>query len=88
MQLSAKAGESFSIELDATVGTCWYYRPCDGASLIETRAEPNTQIAGGQIKQIFIFTCPGIGAHELQFDLRRPWESQVRRTEVINVSIT
>lgn len=89
VNLSAHAGEQVEVALQSTPSTGAIWRLAPGVrqpdSLHEHR-EP-TQGIGGAVTQLFTFSYTHPGKYELAFDLKRPWEPEVRNHVRVHVDV-
>jgi Chagasin family peptidase inhibitor I42 len=79
------------IELEATPGAAMMWQrpnPPAGCQLSEGEIVPKPGSAiGGQALQRFVFCCVRPGQVELLFELKRPWESEVRAVQQVTVKL-
>jgi predicted secreted protein len=87
--VSASEGSEFQIELDSRPGTgaIWYLKSSTGPELVRQETDAKTNDAGGVTAQKFIFRANRPGSHEIEFELKRPWEKEVRRRVNARVNV-
>lgn len=89
VQLSAKVGESFTIELVGRGTAGYQWQPREPFSPIEFQGrtyEPGKGI-GGFGKEKLTFVCLKPGAYELYLDAKRPWEQNKEPLESVHHQI-
>jgi predicted secreted protein len=90
LQLQATAGQALVIELESTpsAGVMWQLPAApQGCTLTEGDTAPAGPGVGGSARQRFVLTCGKPGAQQLQFELKRPWESEVRAVQPVSVKV-
>ena len=91
MHLQANAGQALTIELESTpgAGVVWQLPAAPaGCTLTDAGALPSSGGVGGSATQRFVLSCPQAGERHLRFELKRPWESEVRAVQPVVVSVT
>ena len=90
MHLHANAGQALTIALESTpgAGVVWQMPAAPaGCSLSEAGVLPGGGGVGGSATQRFVLTCQQAGERHLRFELKRPWESEVRAVQAVVVSV-
>jgi hypothetical protein len=89
----ARPGEALVIELESMPGAGLLWRmppPLPGCSLVEVEGGPSVStgggIGGGRLQR-FVLTCHSVGMHRFTFELLRPWESEVRGVQPVEVDV-
>ena len=91
MHLQASAGQALSIELESTpgAGVVWQLPAAPaGCTLSDADSRPSSGGVGGSATQRFVLICAKAGERYLRFELKRPWESEVRAVQPVVVSVT
>ena len=91
MHLQAAAGQPLRIELEAMpgAGVVWALPAAPpGCRLDALESQPAGAGVGGATLQRFTLICDQAGRHSLRFELKRPWESEVRAVQPIEVTVT
>ena len=90
LHLQASAGQALTIALDAIpgAGVMWQTPAApDGCTLVLADTVASGPGVGGQASQRFVLTCSQAGEHHLHFELKRPWESEVRAVQAVVVAV-
>jgi predicted secreted protein len=90
MHLLARAGQALTIELESIpgAGVTWQLPAAPaGCSLTAADSQPASAGVGGAALQRFVLTCDQAGERRLRFELKRPWESEVRAVQPVVVSV-
>ena len=91
MHLQASTGQPVSILLESTpgAGVVWQAPAAPAhCSLSDAGAQPSGSGVGGSATQRFVLTCSQAGEQHLRFELKRPWESEVRAVQPVVVKVT
>lgn len=91
LHLQASTGQPLTISLDATpgAGVVWQLPAAPaGCRLSEASAVPGGSGIGGSATQRFVLTCEQAGERRLRFELKRPWESEVRAVQAVRVTVS
>ena len=91
MHLQAAAGQPLHIELEAMpgAGVVWALPAAPSGCRLETLDSlPAGAGVGSATLQRFVLSCDQPGRHSLRFELKRPWESEVRAVQPIEVTVT
>lgn len=91
MHLQASAGQPLTIALESTpgAGVVWQLPAAPaGCRLREAGSVPGGAGIGGSATQHFVLTCDQAGERRLCFELKRPWESELRAVQPVVVSVT
>ena len=86
--VSIHQGEEFQVELDSNPGSgaLWYLTAdSDGPRLVRQETVAQRLDIGGAAIQRFVFCWDQSGTHDLHFELKRVWESHVRRRATVTV---
>ena len=89
--LQASAGQALTIELESTPGAGVVWQPPAapaGCTLSDAGALPSSSGVGGSATQRFVLVCQQAGQRHLRFELKRPWESEVRAVQPVVVTVT
>jgi predicted secreted protein len=89
--LEAVTGQEVEVALESFPGSgaIWHHHnaaPEILEFLGETRTATDESI-GGAVRQSFRFRADRPGSYELSFELKRPWEREVRRRKTILVRV-
>jgi predicted secreted protein len=89
LQRSASAGQEFVVDLESTPGSgaIWYYVPLPGVTMLAREERKPSASIGGTLVQTFVFRAETAGTYVLNFELKRVWESTVRRRVSVTVSV-
>ena len=90
MHLQASAGQALTIALESTpgAGVVWQLPAAPaGCTLSEAGALPSGGGVGGSATQRFVLTCHQAGERHLRFELKRPWEAELRAVQPVVVSV-
>ena len=90
LHLQANAGQALTIALESMpgAGVTWQAPAAPaGCSLTAADSLPTGTGVGGPALQRFVLTCDQPGERQLRFELKRPWEAEVRAAQpaVVNV---
>ena len=91
MHLQASAGQALTIELESTpgAGVVWQLPAAPaGCTLSNAGAVQSGAGVGGSATQCFVLVCSQAGKRHLRFELKRPWEAEVRAVQAVVVSVT
>lgn len=91
MHLQTSAGQPLTIALESTpgAGVVWQLPAAPaGCSLRDGGSVPGGAGIGGSAIQHFVLTCDQPGERRLRFQLKRPWESEVRAVQAVVVKIS
>lgn len=91
MHLQASAGQALTIELESTpgAGVVWQLPAAPaGCTLSDAGAVAIGGAVGGSATQRFVLICHQAGERHLRFELKRPWESEVRAVQAVVVAVT
>lgn len=89
INLTAHPGEQVEVALQSTPGTgaIWRLSPdVRQPDSLEEHREATPGI-GGAVTQLFTFAYTKPGDYRLAFDLKRPWEPEVRNHVSVNVEV-
>lgn len=90
MHLQASAGQALTIALESSPGAGVVWQPPStpaGCTLSEAAALPSGSGVGGSATQRFVLVCQQAGARHLRFELKRPWEAEVRAVQPVVVTV-
>ena len=90
MHLQASAGQALTIALESTPGAGVVWQPPAapaGCTLTEAGALTSGGGVGGSATQRFVLTCHQAGERHLRFELKRPWEAELRAVQPVVVSV-
>ena len=90
MHLQASAGQALTIELESTpgAGVVWQLPAAPaGCTVSDAGAVPSGAGVGGSATQRFVLTCHQAGERRLRFELKRPWEAEVRAVQAVVVTV-
>jgi inhibitor of cysteine peptidase len=90
IELRAACGEAVEIALEAFpgAGALWSAPPIpDGCRLDEGARRSGGGGIGGPALQCFAFAAARPGRYVLRFELRRPWEDEVRAVQPVSVDV-
>ena len=82
--MTVRVGSEFEIALDynPSTGASWESVGGDGSvRLVKSEVLPATGSVGSSAQMRFRFVGDKPGTYELQFVLKRPWETIIRKTE-------
>jgi len=91
MHLQASTGQPLTIALESTpgAGVVWQVPAAPAhCSLTEASAVAGGGGVGGSATQRFVLLCHQAGERHLRFELKRPWEAEVRAVQPVVVSVT
>ena len=91
MHLQASAGQALTIELESTPGAGVVWQPPGaptGCTLSDAGAVPSGSGVGGSATQRFVLVCHQPGERQLRFELKRPWEAEVRAVQPVVVRVS
>lgn len=91
MHLQASVGQAVHIELTSSpgAGVVWQLPGAPaGCTLSDAGSVPDSAGVGGSATQRFVLTCSSAGTRQLRFELKRPWEAEVRATQAVNVAVS
>ena len=89
INLTAQAGEHVEVALQSTpsTGAIWRLAPdVRRPDSLEEHREPTPGV-GGAVTQLFTFCYAKPGEYQLAFDLKRPWEPEVRNHVRVTVEV-
>ncbi len=90
LHLQTTAGQALRIELTSMpgAGVVWQAPAAPaGCSLSATGSAPVGAGVGGAALQGFVLTCQKAGQQHLRFELKRPWESEIRAVQTVVVTV-
>lgn len=90
LHLQAHAGQALTVQLEsmAGAGLVWQAPAAPaGCSLAEADSAAAGAGVGGPTLQRFVLTCGQAGERHLRFELKRPWESEVRAVQAVVVTV-
>ena len=90
LHLHTSAGQALTIELESMpgAGVTWQTPAAPaGCSLTTADSQPAGAGVGGPALQRFVLTCDKPGEHPLRFELKRPWEAEVRAVQPVVVTV-
>ena len=90
MHLQASTGQALTIELESFpgAGLTWQAPAAPaGCSLSAADSQPTGVGVGGPARQRFVLTCHQPGERQLRFELKRPWEAELRAVQPVLVSV-
>ena len=87
--LTANAGGRFSVEFDETAGTGYRWTPVALPSGIQLEGDEMTAnpALGGGGRHVFHFSASHLGLHQIDFELKRPWEDQAIKSHRVQVQV-
>ena len=91
LYLQASIGQALTIELEffPGAGMTWQAPAAPaGCSLIAADSQAAGAGVGGAALQRFVLSCAQAGKRRLRFELKRPWEAEVRAVQPVIVNIT
>lgn len=91
MHLQASAGQALTIALQSMpgAGVVWLLPGAPaGCTLSESASQASGAGVGGPSLQHFVLTCSRAGQHHLRFELKRPWEAEVRAVQPVLVTVS
>ncbi|MEJ8848657.1 protease inhibitor I42 family protein [Variovorax rhizosphaerae] len=90
MHLEATRGSPLVIELESApgAGVVWLLPAApEGCQLSEADSVPGDTGIGGPARQRFVLTCTAPGRRQLRFEFKRPWETEVRALQPVDVDV-
>ncbi len=90
LHLQARAGQALTIALDAQPGAGLVWQPPAapaGCQLTSAGGQSAGAGDGAATVQSFVLTCAGAGQRQLRFELKRPWEIEVRTVQRVIVEV-
>lgn len=90
LHLQASAGQPLTVQLESMpgAGVVWQASAAPaGCSLTEADSAAAGAGVGGPTLQRFTLTCGQAGERHLRFELKRPWESEVRAVQAVVVTV-
>ena len=88
--LSARVGKPLRVRLESIPGTgaIWYLLKSPAHASVEPAdSEAMSSGVGGAVRQVFVFQADADGTYELDFELKRSWETVVRRRRRVVVRV-
>ncbi len=88
--LVADANGRFTVELEepAASGYSWtLVGLLAGVKLEGEEVTPPADVVGGARRHIFRFAASQAGRHQLDFELKRPWEKQATESRQVQVQV-
>jgi len=88
--LAADAKGRFAVELDEPATSGYRWTPVGlpaGVSLEGDEVRPGGPAPGGVRHRVFRFAATQIGRHQLDFELKRPWEEQAAERRQVQVQV-
>jgi predicted secreted protein len=90
--ITTSVGEEFSVRLESTptTGYVWVVDSLpNGLDLLGNEHEPpgGGPMPGGTQDQVFLFRALAAGEYQIDFSLKRQWESQAIQTHSVRVKV-
>lgn len=86
----ADASGRFTVELDEPAASGYSWTPVGMPASVQLEGDevtPAEGVVGGVRRHVFHFAATEAGRHQIDFELKRPWEEQAAESRQVQVQV-